>query len=256
MRREQFTFYRSYYEAMKCLPKREQTAVLMAVVGYALDQEEPDLSGVAHSIFSLIRPTLDSGRNKACNRLAKTKSNEEQIENKPATKARQKRKEKEGEKEGEVEREGERENDSSISIPISPPVSPPAVKKLELETGFGTELQTALDDWIAYKAERRERYTPVGKKSLITQVAKNAQSFGEAALAELIQQSMASGWKGIPFDRLGKSLPPKQVFDYGTGKPRVISQEERRECEKREQAEFKKNTERMRRLLDRENQKI
>ena len=59
MERNQFTFYRSYYEALKHLPKRDQTSVLLALIGYALDEQEPSLSGVALSVFTLIRPTLD-----------------------------------------------------------------------------------------------------------------------------------------------------------------------------------------------------
>ena len=110
MKREQFTFYRSYYEALKNLPKRDQTAVLMAVIGYALDETEPNLSGVPLSVFTLIRPTLDSGRNKAKNRMKKIGLNEEQTENKSGTKQEQTGKE--GEKEVEREVESERENDS------------------------------------------------------------------------------------------------------------------------------------------------
>lgn len=111
MERNQFTFYRSYYEALKHLPKRDQTSVLLALIGYALDEQEPSLSGVALSVFTLIRPTLDNGRKKAENRLNKIKSNEEQTENKPKSKPEQTGKEKESEREGECEVESECEKD-------------------------------------------------------------------------------------------------------------------------------------------------
>ena len=65
MKRLQFTFYRSYYDAIKVLPKREQTAVMLALCAYALDKVEPNLTGTAGAIFTLIRPTLDSGWKKA-----------------------------------------------------------------------------------------------------------------------------------------------------------------------------------------------
>ncbi len=65
MKRNQFTFYRSYYEALKNLPKRDQTPTLMAILAYALDETEPTLTGVPLSVFTLIKPTLDSGRKKA-----------------------------------------------------------------------------------------------------------------------------------------------------------------------------------------------
>ena len=79
MRREQFTFYRSYYEAMKDLSVEECAKLLLAIAAYALDEEEPELSGSCSACFKLIRPTLDSGRNKAANRM----NADEQTEIKP-----------------------------------------------------------------------------------------------------------------------------------------------------------------------------
>lgn len=133
MKREQFTFYRSYYEAIKTLPAKELKSVLLAICSYALDEEAPALSGIANSVFVLIRPTLDSGRKKAENRVKKRGTKQEQNENK----TEQNRKEGEGEREVESEREGEveveREDDMSKSIiPVipsareAPPVSPPS----------------------------------------------------------------------------------------------------------------------------------
>lgn len=63
--RGQFTFYRSYYEAVKNMKKTDAAALLMAVCAYALDGEEIPLSGAARAAFCLIKPTLDSGRKKA-----------------------------------------------------------------------------------------------------------------------------------------------------------------------------------------------
>ena len=128
MKRDQFTFYRSYYEALKHLPKRDRSDVLMAVIGYALDEEIPKLSGVPLSVFTLIRPTLDSGRNKAKNRLNQQKTSQDQT----GTKQEQNGKESEREVEKELEREveseceGEGENDSSLPttpLPRSGPVA-------------------------------------------------------------------------------------------------------------------------------------
>lgn len=85
MERKQFTFYRSYYEAISCLPKEEQCAVILAVAAYALDETEPTLEGTAKAIFSLIRPTLDSGRRKAevgKQGGSKTKANRKQTKSK------------------------------------------------------------------------------------------------------------------------------------------------------------------------------
>ena len=65
MKRKQFTFYASYYDAVKVLPKREQVEVILAICAYALEENEPSLTGTAAAIFSLARPTLDASRRKA-----------------------------------------------------------------------------------------------------------------------------------------------------------------------------------------------
>ena len=121
MKREQFTFYRSYYEALKDLPEKERAKVLFAILDYALDEQTPnELTGVCSACFKLIRPTLDSGRIKAANRKNKTKTNEEQNGNETETKPEQKRKEKEGETEGECEKEREGESEYDSSNPQTP----------------------------------------------------------------------------------------------------------------------------------------
>lgn len=115
MKRDQFTWYRSYYEALRTLPAKDFQIAVLAICAYALDEEVPSLSGVPNSVFTLIRPTLDSGRNKAANRLNKRKTNQEQTDNK--SEQTRKEKEGEGEREEESEREGEGENDMLKILP-------------------------------------------------------------------------------------------------------------------------------------------
>lgn len=130
MERKQFTWYRSYYDALKELPAEEFRDIVLAVCAYALDGEEPELSGVARAIFTLIRPTLEVGRSKAENRsrAEQTSLSAEQTQNKPEQ-TQNKRKQTENkpeqtrkEKEKEKEREKESENDSYCSPP--PPSGP------------------------------------------------------------------------------------------------------------------------------------
>lgn len=146
MRREQFTFYRSYYDALKNLPEKERAKVLFAILEYALDeQEQNNLEGICAACFLLIRPTLDSGRIKAANRKNKAKTNEEQNENKAETKAEQNRKEKEKESEREVEKEKEREIEVERENDSSPPKAPVAARRFTPPT---------VEDVAAYCRER------------------------------------------------------------------------------------------------------
>ncbi len=207
MERNQFTFYRSYRDALRALPPKEFKAAVLAICDYALDEVEPDLTGIPNSVFILIRPTLDSGRIKAANRAKKAESegegthnkprtNEKQTQNKKQTKQRQNRKEKEGEKEGEGEREKEREKENDSSPPIVPPDGIAALSPA---------LQSAVEDWLQYKTEKRDPYKPQGLKSLVTEIKNNADRYGDAAVIELIRQCMSNNWRGIIFDRLKKA---------------------------------------------------
>lgn len=229
--RGQFTFYRSYYEALKVLPKKDQVSVVLAICAYALDEEDPVLSGVPLSVFTLIRPTLDAGRNKAKNRINKTKTNEEQSNNK----TEQSHKEKEGEK--EVEKEGE--NDSYLppaplsggtpaQNPPEPKAKPKPGKPHGEDWGFGPVLTGAFESWLAYKHEKRQDYKPTGLQSLVSQIRTKAAEYGEDAVADLIRECMASNWQGIIWDRLERKKQSRQ-----TQQPRKSWAELAREMEAR-----------------------
>lgn len=122
MSRDQFTFYRSYLDAIRELPAKEQASIMLAIVRYAIDGEEPTgLSTTGKVVFTLVRPTLDSGRrkseggklggrgNKKQSESNSDKTNEKQSESKSKANEKQIKSEGEKEKEGEVEIEVENE---------------------------------------------------------------------------------------------------------------------------------------------------
>ena len=123
MKRNQFTFYRSYYEAIQHLPRRAQADVLLAIAAYALDETEPKLTGAALSAFILVRPTLDSGRLKAESGRrggSKREANRKQTASKLEANGKQTGSEKEGEIEREVEGEVEIEIENECLRNSSP----------------------------------------------------------------------------------------------------------------------------------------
>lgn len=127
MERGQFTFYRSYYEAVKHLNKSDRAAVLMAICAYALDEELPSLSGTPAAIFALVKPTLDTSRKKAESgkRGGEHETNGKQTASKPQANgkqiAREKEKEKEKKKEGEIEKKKEYECTPPTPSTFTPP---------------------------------------------------------------------------------------------------------------------------------------
>ena len=64
------------------------------------------------------------------------------------------------------------------------------------------DLAAAVRDWLAYKKEKRQGYKEVGLRTLLSQIRKAADTFGEDAVIEIIHNSMASGYQGITLDRL------------------------------------------------------
>jgi hypothetical protein len=201
MERSQFTCYRSFYEAIRKIKKAaDRAAAYDVLMAYALDGIEPDMDKLPDSVaicFLLVKPTLDTSRNKAANRMNKSKSNQEQTENK--TEQTVNKKEKEKENKNKKENESEREKESYN--PLTP-------------LQGSSELQAAFSDWLKYKSERRQGYKPTGLQALVTEVQNNVAKYGEAAVIEIITKSMASGWVGICFDKLKenatKQRPPVQ----------------------------------------------
>lgn len=129
MARDQFTFYRSFWDALRLIKnKGERLSLLEAVIAYALDEEERELSGTVASCFLLIKPTLDSSAKKA--KSGKAGGSKKQTGSKPEANDKQTAREKEREKEVEVENEVE--NECYIPCSIEQEASAPARGASEL----------------------------------------------------------------------------------------------------------------------------
>lgn len=88
MARDSFIFYRSFYEAISELPKENQADSYNAIMRYALDQEEIELTGISKAIFSLVKPQLDANYKKYENgkqKKSKTEAKQKQTKSKKAT---------------------------------------------------------------------------------------------------------------------------------------------------------------------------
>ena len=234
MEREQFTFYASFARAARRIRKpSERCAFYDAVVSFALQGEEPDLDNAPESValaMELVMPVLASSRRKAENgkrggskaeanasnaeanaskaqaNASKAQANPKQEERKQTeASSKQSASKKEDKKEGESKKE--KENECSISPPTpsspAPAPKPKTAGAMEMaKAEFSGDLLTAVLDWLSYKRERREPYKEVGLRALFNQIHKAAESHGEAAVVEVIRNSMASGYMGITLDKL------------------------------------------------------
>ena len=73
--------------------------------------------------------------------------------------------------------------------------------------------------WMRYKKQRNQSYKRLGAKSLITQVKKYADQYGDDAVIQVIENCKANQYQCITFDAIGKLASKKQTgrvesYDY------------------------------------------
>ena len=85
-------------------------------------------------------------------------------------------------------------------------------KEIEDLFGYNEFLLEAVKDWVTYKKEKKQPYRGTGLKSLLTQIRNRIDEYGEDAVISVIQDSMASNYTGIVWDKL------KQKSRQETGK--------------------------------------
>ena len=197
MDREQFTFYASFFRAVSRIRnKAARCDAYDAICAYALTGILPDLDKLPDSAaiaFELSKPNLDASRRKSeagksggrpKQTESKPKANEKKIESK--TEARAERKQVQ-----DKEKEQVQDKEQMLITPHPP-------------------LPGAFAAWIRYKHEKRQDYKPTGLQSLVTQVQKAAETYGEQAVIDLIGECMANNWQGIIFDRLKSGQAPRR----------------------------------------------
>ena len=64
---EGLIFYKSFFEAIETLPKREQLEIYRAIPDYVFNEKEPNLKGMQKTIWVLIKPQLKANIQKRKN---------------------------------------------------------------------------------------------------------------------------------------------------------------------------------------------
>lgn len=84
MLRDGFVFYRSFYEALRDLPRDIQGEIYTAIMEYSLyGNETVNLKQIARSIFTLIKPQLDANISKYENGKKGGRPKQEETEEEP-----------------------------------------------------------------------------------------------------------------------------------------------------------------------------
>lgn len=183
--------YHSYLDAIQALSDAERGRLFTAMLEYSITGAVGHLGGNERFLFPMVKAQIDRDREKYEAKCRKNRENGEKGANatkrppSPPNAGERHPNAPQGKGKGKGKGKGEGED---------PPLPPLA--------GGSPELQAAFDRWIRYKHEKRQDYTPTGLQSLVTQVQKAAQVYGDQAVADLIDACMANNWQGIIFDRL------------------------------------------------------
>lgn len=183
--------YRSYFEAYSAA---EVGRLVLAAMDYRESGAEPEFSGSERFIWPAIRRDIDesvaaqkaisASRSEAGKQGGRPESEKANAFDESNEKQKKQMLSEESKKSyGQRKRTKEKDMDSILS-PLPP------------------TLREAVEKWVTYKGERREEYKPVSLQSLVTQITKAAEEYGEAAMIDVITRSMAANYKGIVFDWL------------------------------------------------------
>ena len=172
--RKQFTFYRSFYDAVAGHADADRLAVYEIIIAYALDRKMPEgLNGIQKTAFILAKPVLDSAWEKAKagvisgqSRRTKREQNANKGENK-----KEKEKEIEKENENEIEIEDECQSASFAVFWDLYPVKVGKEKAMEVWDRLQPDAQAVCDGVKKWKqtkqwAQDQGRFVPRAAKFL------------------------------------------------------------------------------------------
>lgn len=87
--------------------------------------------------------------------------------------------------------EEKRREQKKGDTPLPPVELPPSIRS--------DAMQSAVSDWMAYKAERREGYKPTGLKNFLGQLSGAVAMHGESVVIAKLRKAMAANYQGWDF---------------------------------------------------------
>ena len=211
-----FVFYRSFAEAIVKLDPEECKACLIALCSYALDGEENASTPTAEMFLTLVKPQIDANeqRREAGRRGGKatqkqteasvkqTKASVKQNEaNTKQTEANTKQSEA-NTKQSEANANANVNVNANVKNPPTPFTVEEATSDALQTLGVVREVADKLSEWITSRREQGSPITETGLKSLVSIAKAKTAEHGAGKVVQLITESMASGYKGITWDRL------------------------------------------------------
>lgn len=216
-----FTFFASYYDAIKELPEEEQSIMYVAIMRYIFDDVEPELCGTMKLIFTVMRPNLDTSKNRSNKGKAGRKKSTKKIKSKSI----KNQSEIKSESMASEDKDKEKKRKEKDTPPISPLVDewffPNRGNVANTQSFLRTQtykyseyirghpkVWDAIKEWMAYKdgaGKARARYQAVSIPKLLTEIVSKCEELGEEQAIKAIDMSIGRGYIGITWDLVGRN---------------------------------------------------
>ena len=207
-----FSIFDNYYKLFKWLPKEEKSKVSLAVFEYVFEDKEPrGLNEQGLDVWDNLKRLLDTSKKQSLIALKRWEQKDTKEDATDNAKSNAK--------------EDAKKDANNIYLISNLIINNLFIKDRGL-------LRGKIEEWISYKRERKDKeYTEIGFKRLLSQIENNVNKYGESIVIELIDNCMASNYKGIIFDKL-KSIKPLPNWTNKNVKSEIASKEEQEKIKK------------------------
>lgn len=215
-----FIFYKSFYEAIKELPNKQQLEIYQAIFEYSFEEKDKKLEGISKTIFTLIKPQLEANHKKFLNGCKGAEHGNKGAEH--------------GKKGGRPRNENPPENPPNDEAK-NPPENPRKDKVKDKDKDKDKKTKTKKDffdldipdyvnketlkDFIDMRKNSRSPMNEQAFKLLIKKI-KDFKEQGQD-INKCLEEAILSNWKSIyPLKENKQSKPPINIntkeIDYGT----------------------------------------
>lgn len=230
MANQSFVFYKSFADALLDMDPEECKACIASLCRYAFEGEEEAETPMAKVFLTLVKPQIDANiqRREAGRSGGTAKASKAVAKSSDATKSAKQIVANPSDATEDAKQSLANVNVNANANVKEDPPTPFTVEEATsdaLQTlGVVREVADKLSEWITSRQEQGSPITETGLKSLVSIAKAKTAEHGAGKVVQLITESMASGYKGITWDRLerarsgttaNKGWSPEEKAVYG-----------------------------------------
>lgn len=198
-----FSFYKSYYDCLQDLDKKDQYEMLDAMLDYVFRNKKPKLKGIKKTIWTIIEPNLNTSKNRSNGNSGAPKGNQN------ACKIR------ENEGKNETIKKQSKNNQNSINdikdISLSLSYSLSSSLSYSNSSIINNSILNKL--FIEYIKLREDKNYILNETVISRLVNKLEQVGSDEERKEMIEQAIMGSWKDFyPIEQESKPKQQRRVF--------------------------------------------